>query len=239
MKITLLNSIRLFPVFIFTVLISNQIHAQDMIITELKDTIYCKIMSIDSDQVNYSVKKGEVMVNASLKRSGILDYRYQYKYTTTSKYQTDSLNSLNILLVYKKANGKPAKILKKDGSPVTSIELKNIFPQNDKEAYALYKAAKKKSKVGLVFVKVGAGCLGASIGYLLGSSLGQAASSSTTTSGQTTNSSSSAAGVSAGLALVGVACIGVGLSIGKKANKKIFKALKIRNDNFKNISFAK
>jgi hypothetical protein len=230
MKTMLLKPYRVLLIFIFTSLISYQLQAQDRIIKQTGDTIYCRIVSLNSENIVYNVKQGDATVKISVSRKDILDYRYQYKYTNTLKYRTDTLKALDILLVYKRANGKPVKILKKDGKHITVIELDSML-QNDIAAYSLYKSAKKSYKAYSLFIKVGSICLGASVGYIVGSSLSQSTSSQTTTSGQTSgNSSSDAVAVSGSLACIGAACIGVGLAIKPNINKKLFKALKIHNN---------
>jgi hypothetical protein len=233
MKTMLLKPLRASLIFIFTSLVFCQLQAQDRIIKQTGDTVYCKIVSLDNENLLYKVKQGDSTVNKSISRGNVLDYRYQYKYTNTSKYRTDTLKALDILLIYKRANGKPVKILKKDGKHVTPIEL-DVMLQNDMAAYSLYKSAKKSSKACFLFIKVGTICLGASAGYLVGSSLGQAASSQTTTSGQTSGTSSTdPAAVSASLACIGAACIAVGIAMKPNINKKLFKALKIHNNTIR------
>jgi hypothetical protein len=219
MKSSLLNSIgKTAPILVFLTLLSLTAQTQDRIIKTSGDTIYCKISKIDSTRISFTIKKNDVEVNSSLLRTEIADYKYQYKYTTSSKYKIDSLKTLGILLVYKKKNGKPVKIIKNDGMTLTLAALKPILI-TDKEAYALYDEARKKHKTALLFAK----CGGAFIGFGLGSLIAGAAGGATP---EANAENAITAGVLGGL---GIASIGISFTMLPKANQKLFEALKIRN----------
>ncbi len=202
---------KVMPILIF--LIFEQIHAQDIIVRNTGDTIFCKITNIDSTKIMFDMEKNEKIISTSISKNEIIDYKYQYQYTSSIEYQIDTIKSLDIVLIYKK-NGNPYKILKNE-KDVSLYDLDQML-KNDKEAYSIYKKAGLQRLIALCFAGSGGACIGSALAQLM---LGEID------------------GPTAG-GIIGAGCVFVAIAfpIQLKANINFFNAVKKYDANLKNTS---